>query len=155
MRKLIWIIGLAGLLVLPARADSPAGSSKNHWLTNFAEAQKTAQTTNHPILLDFTGSDWCPWCIKQDKEIYESDQFAAFASQNLILVKLDFPQSHPQPPEEAKQNDALQKKYQVEGFPTTIVLSPQGSVLGRFEGFQESSSVFIPKLSALLPGNKK
>ena len=65
--------------------------------------------------MDFTGSDWCPWCIKLDKDIFSKPEFADYAKTNLVLVQLDFPNQKPQSDDLKKANAALQAKYDHEG----------------------------------------
>jgi protein disulfide-isomerase len=114
------------------------------WQTDFAEASKQAAQEHKYILLDFTGSDWCPWCIKMDKEVFDQSQFSAFAVKNLILVKVDFPRKTAQSPAEKSQNEELAKKYAIEGFPTYILLDSSGKEVRRQVGYlQGGATAFI------------
>src|ERR671939_312038 len=78
-----------------------------NWKTDFAQAKAAAAESKRFILLDFTGSDWCPWCVRMDKEVLERPAFADFAAKHLVLVKLDFPRSKLQPAAEKIQNEQL------------------------------------------------
>jgi protein disulfide-isomerase len=99
--------------------------------------------------MDFTGSDWCSWCIKLHKEVFSQKDFVAYAKNNLILLEVDFPQNKPQAKALKKTNEALQKKYNVEGYPTIIVLDGEGKQLGTL-GYQAGGpGPFIEKLKAL------
>src|ERR1017187_7651292 len=69
-----------------------AGAGELTWLTDLPKAQAQAKTENKLVMLDFTGSDWCGWCIKLDNETFSKQEFADYASKNLVLVQLDFPQ---------------------------------------------------------------
>jgi thioredoxin-related protein len=114
------------------------------WQTDFAEASKQAAQEHKYILLDFTGSDWCPWCIKMDKEVFDQSQFSDFAVKNLILVKVDFPRKTAQSPAEKRQNEELAKKYAIEGFPTYILLDSSGKEVRRQVGYlQGGATAFI------------
>jgi thioredoxin-related protein len=105
------------------------------WKTDFSAAKSDAASQKKAMLLDFTGSDWCPWCVKIDKEVFSQKQFSDFASKNLVLVKLDFPRSKKLPAEETTQNEQLAKQYRIEGFPTYVLLSPSGKELKRQVGY--------------------
>src|SRR6516164_6830998 len=67
------------------------------WLTDLPKAQAQAKSDNKLILMDFTGSDWCSWCIKLDQDTFSKPEFADYAQKNLVLVRLDFPQNKEQP----------------------------------------------------------
>jgi protein disulfide-isomerase len=107
------------------------------WQTDYAAAKSTATQQNKYILLDFTGSDWCPYCIQMDKEVFAKPAFSTFASEKLILVKLDFPRKASQSPAEKSQNQELAKKYSIEGFPTYVLLDPSGKEIRRQVGYLE------------------
>jgi thioredoxin-related protein len=107
------------------------------WTVHYADAVAKAQTDDKAILLDFTGSDWCPWCIKMKAEVLDTGAFMNYAKDNLELVTLDFPNSIPQPPSIKAQNQKLQQKYKVDGFPTYILLSKDGKVLWQQVGYLE------------------
>ena len=88
------------------------------WLTSFDEAAKLSQKTKKPILANFTGSDWCGYCKKLDKEVFSKEEFAKWAKKNVILLELDFPRKTKLSAELKKQNYALQKAFSVRGYPT-------------------------------------
>jgi protein disulfide-isomerase len=96
-----------------------------NWLTNYDEAVKIAHTTSKPILLFFTGSDWCSWCMKLEEESLNQADFAETAGDKFVFVKLDFPLNRTQPAEIANQNKKLQKQFNVTGFPSIVILDPQ------------------------------
>jgi thioredoxin-related protein len=126
-------------------ADAP-------WLTSVPEAQALAKKENKLVLMDFTGSDWCSWCKKLDAEVFNKTEFAEYARKNLVLVQVDFPNSKPQPPELQKANSALQSKYSVNGYPTLVVIKPDGTVVWRQEGYLEGGP---PAVIAQLEKAKK
>lgn len=105
------------------------------WQTDYKAALEQAAKENKPVLLDFTGSDWCGWCIKLDKETFSQPDFKQFAEKNLILVEVDFPNGKPQSAEVKKQNAELQAKYGVEGFPTLILLNSKGKEIAKNPGY--------------------
>lgn len=105
------------------------------WQTDYKAALEQAAKENKPVLLDFTGSDWCGWCIKLNKETFSQPEFQKFAEKNLILVELDFPNNKPQADSVKKQNAELQAKYGVEGFPTLVLLNSKGKEIARNPGY--------------------
>ncbi|MBI3415071.1 MAG: thioredoxin family protein [Verrucomicrobia bacterium] len=105
------------------------------WQTDLPKALATAKAENKAVLLDFTGSDWCGFCIKLHKEVFSKDEFAEFAKKNLVLVEVDFPHKKKLPADQQKANDALQAKYKVNGFPTLVVLNADGKKLGEEVGY--------------------
>ncbi len=107
------------------------------WQTDYAAAKTVATQQKKYILLDFTGSDWCPYCIKMDKEVFDKPAFSTFAGEKLILVKVDFPRRANQSPAEKAQNQELAKKYSIEGFPTYVLLDPSGQEVRRQVGYLE------------------
>lgn len=115
---------ILSLILAVSTALAFAGSEPEGWQVNFKDAVKVAREKNKKILINFTGSDWCPWCKKLKKEVFDQPAFIQFAKDHLVLAEVDFPRSKPQSPTIKKQNEDLQKKYGVEGFPTLILLAP-------------------------------
>lgn len=110
------------------------------WMTDFEAAKAKAAAENKPLLLDFTGSDWCGWCIKLDKEVFSQDAFKAYAKDSLVLVEIDFPRDSSKLPKGvAEQNEALAQTYGVRGFPTILVLSPKGELVEK-TGYQRGGA---------------
>src|SRR5271157_1291966 len=107
-----------------------AGAGEIKWLTDVPEAQAEAQKEQKLVLMDFTGSDWCPWCIKLQKEIFNTPEFAAYAEKNLVTVIVDFPEHKAQSADLRKANLQLKAKYRVHGYPTMIVLDSAGKQIG-------------------------
>jgi thioredoxin-related protein len=99
------------------------------WMTDFEAAQAKAKAENKPLLLDFTGSDWCGWCIRLDEEVFSQAAFREYAADELVLVEIDFPRRTDQPAKLKAQNEALAQKYGIRGFPTILVLSPEGELI--------------------------
>lgn len=127
-----------------------ASSSDSLWLTNFETALKIAKETKKPILLDFTGSDWCGWCIRLKKEVFSENSFKSFAKQNLVLVEVDFPRKNNQDPFLRKQNDKLSKKYEIRGFPTIVLLDFNGNFIDK-TGYVKGGPIrYISHLKELL-----
>ena len=112
------------LLALTVSLSTAAGEG---WMTDFEAAKQKAAAENKDLLVDFTGSDWCGWCIKLVDEVFKHDAFKQGAADNFVLVELDFPQDKSKLDEATqKQNEMLQKKYSIQGFPTILLLDDQG-----------------------------
>src|SRR6266568_8131270 len=92
-----------------------AGAAELEWLTDLPKAQAQAKKENKLVMLDFTGSDWCGFCIKLNKEVLSKPEFAEYAKKNLVLVEVDFPRRKALSAEQKKANESLQGKYNVRG----------------------------------------
>lgn len=115
-------------LLLPAFAQE----SKDLWIQDFAKAKEQAKAEKKDLLIDFTGSDWCGWCIKLDKEVFSQSAFTGAAPKDFILVKLDFPNDESLvTPEIKKQNEQLGKQYSIRGYPTILLTDADGVVYGQ------------------------
>jgi thioredoxin-related protein len=127
--------------------------AESGWLNDYKKAQQEATATNKFLLLDFTGSDWCGWCRKFDKEILSQPQFKDYARENLVLVEVDFPRAKPQSVELRKQNQELAQQYEVQGFPTIVVLDGNGQKVWQYDGyFPGGPDAFIAQLEKLRKG---
>jgi len=128
---------------------SLAGAAELQWMTDLPKAEAKAKAENKIVMMDFTGSDWCPWCIKLDKEVFSTPEFVEYAQKNVVPVQVDFPRRKQQSADQKKANQALQRKYQIRGYPTVVVLSPTGKKLGEL-GYQPGGpKPFIAKLNKL------
>lgn len=105
------------------------------WGTDYQAALAQAKSENKKILVDFTGSDWCGWCVKLDKDTFSQPKFKEFAAQNLVLLEVDFPNNKPQTDAVKKQNAELKDQFNVEGFPTLVLLDPSGKEVARNVGY--------------------
>ena len=107
------------------------------WFADFDVAQKEAEKAGKDLLVDFTGSDWCGWCKRLDKEVFDQEAFQKGIVGDYILVALDFPEDEeikakvPNP----ERNDELMRLHGVEGFPTILLMTAKGEVYGR-TGYQ-------------------
>jgi thioredoxin-related protein len=116
------------------------------WQTDYAKALETAKAENKRVLLEFTGSDWCPPCIAIGKKVFSQPEFRAYAEKNLVLVEVDYPQRKTQSSEVQKQNEELGKQYRIEekGLPTIVLLDSAGKVMRESTGYGgESAAEFI------------
>jgi len=129
-------------------ADLPAP----RWLTDLDEGIKVATAEKKAILVDFTGSDWCGWCIRLKKEVFDQKEFAA-VSRDFVLVELDFPQKRKLAPEQEAKNKAAAEKFAIEGFPTILLLSSEGEPFAQ-TGYEEGGPVkYLAHLAELLKSN--
>src|SRR5262249_31161143 len=129
VKNSLFSILLALALLSPVCARGESG-----WITDYQKAQAEAKANHKFVLLDFTGSDWCGFCIQLDRAILSKPEFKDYASKNLVLVEIDFPRSKPQTVETRKQNAQLAERYQIEAFPTLVVLNGEGKTVWRYEG---------------------
>ena len=120
-----------------ASAAKLSKSVPSGWGEDFAAAQKAAAAGDKYILLAFSGSDWCGWCVKMDKDIYSDKKFIRSAKKDFELVLIDSPQDKSiLSPLAKKQNPGLLKKYGIRGFPCSILVHPDGTEAKRFGGYQ-------------------
>lgn len=108
------------------KADTAKAESHDLWLTDFEAAKAEAKKKNVDILMDFTGSDWCGWCIKLHKEVFDTPEFQKEIGKHFVLLELDFPQKKKLAPELVKQNEQLQAAFAIEGFPSIVLVDHEG-----------------------------
>lgn len=126
MKKLL-IVLFAALAVNLSAASGPT------WLTDLPKAQAQAKAEGKLVLLNFTGSDFCSSCMRLHEEVFPGKEFTEFAQKRLVLMELDFPLKKKQPEALKKANEAIQKQFKVDGFPTLILLAADGKKLGEVE----------------------
>jgi len=124
-------------------------ASAGEWLTDLPKAQAQAKQEKKLVLLDFTGSDWCGWCIKLKGEVFDLKEFKDYADKNLVLVEVDFPRKKELSAEQKQANNALQEKYGIEGYPTIIVLDGDGKKVGKLGYMKGGPKPFIAALEKL------
>jgi protein disulfide-isomerase len=136
------------------RNDSPRTSAAPDpiWMIDYEAALQLAEETDRPVMLNFTGSDWCPPCIQLKKEVFTKDEFKEFARENVVLVELDFPRKKALPQELVAQNERLLDLYGVQGFPTVILLDHQGNVRARTGYSRQSPSEFVQWIQEKIQG---
>ena len=120
MKKLALTLFLVlGSLTIQAQGSSVSEQAKQlTWQTDLNKAIEFSKKTKKPLLLFFTGSDWCGWCMRLQKEVFKTPEFEKWAKDNVVLVELDYPKRTPQPAEIQKQNMELQQTFAVQGYPT-------------------------------------
>lgn len=106
---------LAAILIL---GFGSANAQELVWHNNLDNAIEVSQKTGKPILLFFTGSDWCGWCHRLQNEVFKMPEFTAWANQNVVLMEVDFPRYTALTPAMQNQNNHLQQEFAVQGYPT-------------------------------------
>lgn len=131
-------------------------SAGEGWVEDFDAAVALAKKENKDLFVDFTGSDWCGWCIKLNDEVFKHEEFLSAAKKNFILVSLDFPRS-----DEAKakvpspeRNKELSQKYGIQGFPTILLMTPDGVVFGKTGYRPGGPAPYIEHLNEMLVSGK-
>ena len=122
------------------------------WVTDFEAAKKQAAAENKSLLVDFTGSDWCGYCIKLDEEVFQQEAFQEYVADKFVLVELDFPRQTEISAELKEQNEALATAYEIQGFPTVILMDADGRPYARTgyqEGGAESYVVHLTELQGI------
>jgi thioredoxin-related protein len=134
----------------PAAKEEAADKDVFKWETDFELAKQRAKDEKKDILVDFTGTDWCSWCIKLKKEVFDQPAFQEYAKKNLIMVELDFPRKKVLDEKLKKQNAELAEKYEIKGYPTILLLNAKGREVAR-TGYQEGGpDKYIEHLKTLL-----
>lgn len=126
------------------------------WMTDWEAAKAKAKEEKKPILINFTGTDWCGWCIRIEKEVFSQKEFQEYAAKNLILMEVDFPKRKEQAAELKAQNKALDKEFKIEGYPTIYLLDAEGKKISEDIGYREGGPAAYTKyLQSLIDKNKK
>lgn len=123
------ILTLAATVALVSPAFAGEG-----WVTNLDEAKKQAAAQNKDLLIEFTGSDWCPPCKMLKAKVFDTKEFNDFAKEGFILVELDFPRQKQLEPAAAQANQKAATEYNVGGYPTVILATADGKPYGGFVG---------------------
>ena len=122
------------------------------WTVDWEEARLLSNDQQLPIILVFSGSDWCAPCIRLEKAVFQQDDFASWAESNTIMVRADFPRKQKNLSKEIRlQNDRLAAQFNPKGkFPLVIVTSPEGEMLGELQEPANTPQEFIDQISSLL-----
>jgi len=139
-----WLGMIAAVALLAneslAGKKSKSATTTDQWQISYDMALKQAKASNRPILACFLGSDWCPYCIRLIKESLLTNDFRSWAADKAVVLIVDFPKKTPQSLAIKAQNEALQKRYQVKGFPAVLLISTDGSEIGRLGGYSGKES---------------
>lgn len=162
MKKII-IAAMLSLAVMTAlvnctkKAEEPAAAAVTeetavelNWLTNLEEGIEKAKNENKTVFVNFTGSDWCGWCIKLKAEVFSKKEFIDYANSSLVMVELDFPQRIEQTQEVKDYNRKTLEKFGVRGFPTILLINGEGKEIGR-TGYQQGGPLaYIEHLKSFI-----
>lgn len=113
------------------------------WHDSFDAALEASAQSGKPILADFTGSDWCGWCVKLKKDVFETSEFKQWARDNVILLELDYPKRSSQPVAIKRQNAELKSRYNISGYPTVLLLNSDGEPIGRKLGYMDDPTNWV------------
>ena len=143
MRKLFLLV------VICVGISSTVWSEGVEWLTDAQAAQAKAKEEKKLVLLDFTGSDWCSWCKRLKRNVFDTPEFARFAQSKLVLVEVDFPRGKTLSQAQQEANARLDKTYGINSYPTIILLNQDGKQLGRLSYIFGGPAAFIAKLEKI------
>lgn len=143
------VTALLSLLLLTGASLADAG-----WHTDWNKAAAESKSTGKPILMDFTGSDWCGWCIKLKEEVFNTPEFKKWAASKVVLMEVDFPRGKKQSEATKKANMALAEKYGIEGYPTIVFANAKGDELGRYGYDKGGPAVWTKKAETLMKKKK-
>ena len=140
---------LAGACLAADVAET--GAELGKWTSDAPAAQELSKTSGKPLFIQFTGSDWCGWCKLMDGKVFSTPEWADYAKGNLALLYVDFPRGKAQPPELKAQNDKLAEQYGIGGFPTYVILAPDGTQLGQLGADSDiTAQAFIDQVKDVL-----
>jgi len=145
-------LSLVGSLSLVAPSLASEG-----WVADFDEAVKLAKAEKKDLFVDFTGSDWCGWCKKLDAEVFAKEEFLTGAKKSFVLVALDYPRAEavkakvPNP----ERNKQLSEKYEIQGFPTLLLMTAEGEVFGQMGYMPGGPAAFVPEMEKIVATGKK
>ena len=138
-----------------AEKPKKPGYVKPHqgWLTSWNKAAAESKRTGKPIMINFTGSDWCGWCMKLKKEVFSTEEFKKWASQKVVLLEIDFPKHKEVPEQQKAHNESVAQKFRVSGFPSVFFSDSEGNQIGPRYGYQEGGpAAWTQKADEILSG---
>lgn len=144
--RLVWAALWAVTLPLAVNADA--------WLEDFEAAKKASAASGKPILVDVTGSDWCPPCQQMEAEVFTRPEFLAAAQARYVLLRLDYPRNLTQTEKLKTQNKNLAERYPFEGFPTFFLMDEKGLLFGQRTGYVPGGVPAFLKMAKDLEGQK-
>jgi len=145
---------LSALLILSAAPAPARGGEGARWHISYNEAAARAADLRRPLLLEFTGSDWCDWCRSLKTEVFDTPEFAAWSEKTVVLVEVDFPRNRSLDANLLAQNNKLAERfanYLVDGYPTILLLDPTGTrVIGELGYLDGGPAVWTTAADRLL-----
>lgn len=124
------------------------------WHDSLTAAIAEAKANDKLILADFTGSDWCHYCVKLKKEVFDTPEFKSWASDNVVLLELDFPKRSQLSPAVREQNEMLKSRFNITSYPTVLLLDAEGNIQAKM-GYErgKSSSQWVQLAESKLQQN--
>lgn len=155
---LLLFFAISSLTLVAQTEHTP---SNEGWLVDLDKAYTLHKETGKPIMINFTGSDWCGWCTKLTKDVFEKPEFKKWANENVILLESDFPKRSPRkdaiPAHLKSQYDALASEFKVTGFPTVWIFNATKTGNGSYEleklgrtGYNASAKLFTDGIDKML-----
>ena len=145
-----WVMKAFAVTLLTVWTVLSAGAAELEWLTDLGKAKAKAKAEKRMVLVDFSGSDWCPPCILLDRNVFSTAEFASFAKDNLVLVQADFPRKKKLSPDLQKANEELGKQFEVTVFPTVVILDSAGKQISKQESYRGTGAKeYIANLTKL------
>lgn len=142
------------IFFMPAIVALSAGVFAAEWKTDYNEALALAQAEDKAVLANFTGSDWCSFCMRLKAEVLQSPVFSAWAQEHFVHLEVDMPENPAFDAKLRQQNQALCEKYGVDAYPTVLVLDPAGRPLGGLFGFEGDEKVVRGLLQSALDAHR-
>jgi thioredoxin-related protein len=137
------------LALLTVMAAGPLLAADDLWTEDATQAMATAAKEGKDLLINFTGSDWCGWCVKLDKEVFSQEAFTSEAPKHFVMLKLDFPRRRQMPAETKKQNAEWRDRMGVRGYPTIMLADAKGKPYAK-TGYQRGGAeAYVKHLAEL------
>ncbi len=152
--KMFFVGALCTCIATATLGAKMSESVPKGWIEDFANAKELAKSGNKLILIAFSGSDWCGWCVKMEKDIYSKSEFISKAKKKFVLVMIDNPRNKSiLSPLAQKQNPELVSKFKVHGYPSTVIVDASEKEIRRFGGYQRDGiDAFLKELDSVAEG---
>ena len=138
------------LLVIVLTCATSPNAFAGPWMTDYEKALVKAKEENKPMLLSFTGSDWCHWCIKLSDEVFSEKKFENFAEEALVCVTLDSPRGSGGKSKNAARTASMKGRFRVRGVPTIVLLKPDEQEIGRTGYRKGGAEPYVEHLKAMI-----
>lgn len=165
VKTTLLVLLMIGISSVKAQSGVVKSEYKAHakgWLVDIQEAYALSEKTGKPIMANFTGTDWCGWCIKLKSEVFDKPEFKAWAEKNVVLIELDFPRRFQLPENIKQQNYNLAKAFNVTGYPTIWVFNLGKDEKQQFTiealgktGYVKGTAAFTGGVDAMIAKAKK
>ena len=154
--EILGALVLSAVLLCGCNQKAVAADQPDIWKADYDAALKQAAAENKYVLVSISGLEWCGWCKALESEVFSRPEFIAYAKDNLVCVLLDFNHSgRATNTEFAKQHEMLLEKFKVEGFPTVLILNPQGKGIVR-DGYQRGGPVkYVEFIKGVIAADQK